>query len=426
MKLVSLLLLLPTAFLLAAPELTRGPYLQMSAPTSANVRWRTAEATVGTVRYGYAPDFLDKVATESEATSEHEVKLKDLKPSTKVFYQVEGDGTILTTSADCFFTTAPVTGSTAPIRFWVLGDSGTADKKAQAVRDAYDTAVHSKVPAQFMLMLGDNAYNKGTDKEFQEAVFETYPKHLRQLPLWSCIGNHETYNSSKGDPNIPYFKIHTFPTKAECGGIPSGTENYFSFNHGNIHFVVLDSMVSSRAPDGAMAKWTKADLQANALPWTIAVFHHPPYTKGTHDSDKEVELVEMRKNFLPILEAHGVDLVLSGHSHTYERTRLIDGHYGVSSTFSTSHVKNSGSGNPQDGGAYRKSGAGPTPNEGTVYVVAGSSGKTGQGKLNHPAMFISLSKLGSLVIDVNKQRMDVRFLRETGAIDDTFTIIKGN
>jgi cellulose 1,4-beta-cellobiosidase len=60
-----------------------------------------------------------------------------------------------------------------------------------------------------------------------------------------------------------------------------------------------------------------------------------------------------------------------------------------------------------------------------VYVVAGSSGQTSGGQLNHPAMFISLNNLGSLVVDVDTNRMDVKFLRETGAIGDYFTMTKG-
>jgi acid phosphatase type 7 len=52
--------------------------------------------------------------------------------------------------------------------------------------------------------------------------------------------------------------------------------------------------------------------------WTVVYFHHPPYTKTSHNSDAEIELIRMRENFIRILERNGVDLVLSGHSHGYE------------------------------------------------------------------------------------------------------------
>ena len=93
-----------------------------------------------------------------------------------------------------------------------------------------------------------------------------------------------------------------------------------------------------RSATGAMAQWLEADLAANQSDWLIVYWHHPPYTKGTHDSDNpdggDFELVEMRENILPILEQHGADLVLNGHSHNYERSKFIDGHYGYSDSYS--------------------------------------------------------------------------------------------
>ena len=76
-------------------------------------------------------------------------------------------------------------------------------------------------------------------------------------------------------------------------------------------------------------------------------------------------------------------------------------------------------------GPYLKRTRGPASNEGTVYVVAGSSGQTSGGKLNHPAMFTSANILGSLVLDINLHRLDATFLDEKGVQRDTFTLIKG-
>jgi 3',5'-cyclic AMP phosphodiesterase CpdA len=64
-----------------------------------------------------------------------------------------------------------------------------------------------------------------------------------------------------------------------------------------------------------MLSWLEADLANTLQPWIIAFWHHPPYSRGSHDSDFEIELLEMRENALPLLEAGGVDLVLCGHSH---------------------------------------------------------------------------------------------------------------
>src|SRR5690606_119797 len=114
----------------------------------------------------------------------------------------------------------------------------------------------------------------------------------------------------------------TFPTAGEAGGVPSGTEKYYSFDYGNVHFICLDSMSSDRSSTGPMATWLREDLESTTQDWVIAFFHHPPYSKGSHNSDNPTgsdrELLEMREGILPILEAGGVDLVLSGHSHSYE------------------------------------------------------------------------------------------------------------
>jgi hypothetical protein len=205
----------------------------------------------------------------------------------------------------------------------------------------------------------------------------------------------------------------------------SGTEKYYSFDYGNIHFVCLDSMSSDRSATGPMATWLRADLASSTRQWTIAFWHHPPYSKGSHNSDTESNLVQMRQTFLPILEEAGVDLVLAGHSHSYERSFLIDGHYGLSTTFTNAMKIDGGSGRADETGAYSKPTLGPGSNEGAVYAVAGSSGQISGGTLNHPAMFISLNNLGSMILDVNGNTLDAKFLRENGAIADFFRIVKG-
>ena len=206
----------------------------------------------------------------------------------------------------------------------------------------------------------------------------------------------------------------------------SGTEYYYSFDYANIHFVCLDSMSSDRSPTGAMATWLRNDLGANTRPWTISYFHHPPYTKGVMDSDAWPESIEMRSNIVPILEDFGVDLVLTGHSHSYERSYLIDGHYGFSSSFSSSMIKNGGSGHDDQGAAYTKSSAGAAPHQGAVYAVAGNAAELLDAPLNHPAMFISLLELGSMVLDINANRLDAKMINSSGVTRDYFTLIKGN
>jgi hypothetical protein len=406
-------------------SVTRGPYLQRGTPNSTVLRWRTNIATDSRVSYGTTQGTLTSNTDNSTQTTEHEVLLSGLSAGTKYFYSVGSTSQVLAgNDPNHFFVTSPVAGTSIPTRIWVLGDSGTANTDAQAVRNAYLNFTGSTA-TNLWLMLGDNAYENGTDSEYQAAVFDMYPTILRQSVLWPALGNHDTAQSSNPPASLPYFAMFTLPTNAEAGGMASGTEKYYSFDYGNIHFICLDSMTSDRSASGPMATWLRADLASSTRQWTIAFWHHPPYSKGSHDSDTDPILAEMRQNFLPILEDAGVDLVLAGHSHSYERSYLIDGHYGVSSTFTNAMKKDGGSGRADGTGAYSKPTLGPGSHEGAVYAVAGSSGQISGGTLNHPAMFISLNNLGSMVLDVNGNTLDAKFLRENGAIADYFRIVKG-
>ena len=303
---------------------------------------------------------------------------------------------------------------------WVLGDSGTANSSQFAVRDAYYNATGTR-HTDLWLMLGDNAYQSGTDGEYQNAVFNVYQAMLRKSVLLPTLGNHDTAGSTAFNDNYPYFSIFTLPRNAEMGGIASGTEHYYSFDFANIHFICLDSMTASRATNGAMATWLRNDLASTLQTWIVAYWHHPSYTKGSHNSDTEIELVQMRQVFNPILEDGGVDIVLAGHSHSYERSYLIDGHYGTSGTFNDTMKKDGGSG--RDPTPYVKPEGAPG-RQGAVYTVAGSSGQISGGTLNHPAMFISLNVLGSVVLDFQDNRLDASFLNSNGAVQDTYAIVK--
>jgi hypothetical protein len=406
------------------PSVTRGPYLQRGGTTNITVRWRSSLPMDSLVQIGLSPLALAPAGSDPTPKTDHEIVLTGLTPNTRYYYSVGSSSRLLAGDATHFFVTAPVTPK--PTRLWVIGDSGTADSRPRSVYNAYRFFTGTR-QTDVWLMLGDNAYGSGTDNEYQNAVFNMFPELLRQTVMWSTIGNHETYASGATPNNFPFLHIYTQPIAGECGGVPSGTEKYYSFDYGNIHFVCLDAnaFTSNTGAKNDMYTWLEADLDANTNLWLIAFWHHPPYTKGSHDSDTELELIWMRSNYVPLLESHGVDLVLCGHSHSYERSYLIDGHYGSSSTFVPSMLKDGGSGREEESGPYIKPTVGPGANQGAVYVVAGSSGQVSGGTLNHPAMYYEASRLGSMVIDIDGTALHAYFLRETGFVDDYFSIYKG-
>ena len=419
------LVLVPGLFTGISTQVTRGPYLQSGTTDGVVIRWRTATPTDSAVRYGPQPGQLVGTAYDPTPTTEHSIQVRGLSPYTRAYYSVgTGSEALAGGTAAHFFVTSPAPGTRQKIRVWAIGDSGTANASARSVRDAY-TRLTGSTRTDVWLMLGDNAYPDGTDAQYQAAVFDIYPDLLRQTVLWSTFGNHDAISADSGTQSGPYYSIFTLPRQGEAGGLPSGTEAYYSFDYANVHFICLDSSETSRSPGGAMLTWLEQDLMETAQDWIIAFWHHPPYSKGSHNSDTEIELAQMRQNALPILEAGGVDLVLGGHSHSYERSFLLDGHYGTSGTLTEGMKIDAGDGRIDGDGAYPKPVPGPDPHQGAVYVVAGSSGQTSGGTLDHPAMFLSLNTLGSLVLDIEGPQLDAKFLDNTGAWRDYFTLFKG-
>jgi len=282
----------------------RGPYLQSGSTSGVTIRWRTDLATTSKVWYGSAPGQLIYTIDDNVAVANHELRLTGLSPDTKYYYAIGTSlGQLVGDDTDHFFITALPSGSDKPIRAWLLGDAGTKNADQRAVRDAYYNYVGSGHTDMIML-LGDNAYDTGQDDEYQEAIFENaYEAKLINTHLWACSGNHESGNTV--NQTGPYFDIFSFPRNAEAGGAASGTEAYYSYDYGNLHVISLDSNDSDKSPGSPMLVWLENDLAATNKEWIIVFFHHPPYSKGSHDSDMRNSLIVMRESIIPILEDYG-------------------------------------------------------------------------------------------------------------------------
>ncbi len=409
----------------AVLELTRGPYVQRTGPTSGVLRWRTNVPTDSWVRYGPQPNNLSSTATDSALVTEHAVALTGLAPHQRYYYSV-GVATQSLAGGDAghFFETRPVAGVAQATRVWVIGDSGTGTANAAAVRDAYVTFAGSRY-TDVWLALGDIGYDSGTDQEYQQKLFDFYPQLLRQTVLSPTLGDHDAVFSDSPTQTGPYFLAFTLPAAAELGGVASGTEAYYSFDHANIHFVTLDTADSNITLGSPMLQWLAADLAATTRDWIVVFLHYPPYSRGAHDSDIQAASIAVRENVVPLLDQYGVDLTLAGDSHSYERSFLIEGHYGAAATFGPSMLVDGGDGRIDGDGLYHKPATGPSSHSGIVHTVAGSSGQTSGGAFDHPAMYEGLNRLGSVVLDFDGNRLDARFLDETGVVLDHYTMIKG-
>ena len=414
------------------PTLYREPYIQMTTPSSAIIKWKTDVPTTSRVRFGTSLGNITNTIDSLTPTVNHEVLISGLNIDTKYYYSV-GNFTIEFTTPDdsYFFKTNPTIGEAHPTRIWVTGDAGTGKSGQIDVRDAYTNYVGTTEKADLWLMMGDNAYEHGRQADYHMGLFNVYQSILRNTVSFPTAGNHDFYGEANPLTETgTYYDIFALPKKGECGGLPSETESYYSFDYGDIHFVCLESYGLDRDSTAAMATWLKNDLANNDSRWLIAYWHYAPYTKVGHDSDDPNDhsgrAIDMRENFNPILERFGVDLVLSGHSHGYERSFLLNGHYDLSNSLTPSMILDSASGQADQTGAYNKPNL-LTSNKGTVYVVCGSSGKLSSTSVTHPAMFTTNTDyLGSVVIDIAQDTLECKFLNENGIIQDYFHIVKNN
>ncbi len=407
-------------------EGARAPYFQKQSAEAISLLWHSDEPEIGVVLYGLSPDDLTLEARETEASKAHELRLIGLKASQRYYYAVgNSEVMIYGGTEDDWFMTAPASGSEEAVRLWVIGDAGDPGEVQRAVRDSMKDWVERNPRAgrpylDKWLSLGDNAYRSGSNQQYQAGLFDAYPDIFKNITLWPVYGNHD-------DRRWTFFDIFSLPEQAESGGIPSATENYYSFDYANIHYVVLDSQDSDLSSDGAMLNWLKHNLEANNQEWLIVAFHHPPYSKGSHDSDDEGDsggrLVEMRRQVLPVLEKYGADLVLAGHSHVYERSHLMGCQYGNSAEFSQKNIVSTGV-EGRHAKFIKHKGEHAMPNSGTVYIVAGASAKVDGAKLDHPAMAVAMMEAGSLIIDVDGDQMTVRYLNDKAEVKDEFSIEK--
>jgi hypothetical protein len=440
-------------------DFARAPYVQLATPNSIVVVWRVEREIQPVVRYGLKPESLDKLVPASAVVTrvalttnktelkrleetkpelfrlpklhsapaglfQYEARITGLAPETRYYYGVfDGKRRLTEPDPSYHFRTHPPKGAARPARLWVVGDSGTGREPQHSVHTAMiEWAREQKRPIDLYLHLGDMAYSRGRDVEFQTRFFEAYEPTLRNTVCWPTMGNHEG-GTSRGTNGIgPYYDAYVCPTRGEAGGVPTGTEAYYSFDYGRIHFICLDSHDLDRKPTGLMARWLKLDLERTKADWLIAFFHHPPYTKGSHDSDREKQLIEMRQHIMPILESGGIDLVLTGHSHIYERSMLIDGAY-ATPTVAEGVVLDDGEGDPTTGEPYRKS-AGLTPNSGNLQVVAGHGGTTLGRKGTLPLMRKTIVEHGSVILDIDGDTLRGTMLNKFGEVRDVFGLVK--
>jgi len=188
------------------------------------------------------------------------------------------------------------------IRFAVIGDSGTGDRDQYQVAQEMET-YRQKVGFDFVIMLGDNIYGSHHPNDFTQKFELPYKPMLDAgVKFYAALGNHDDPNDER------LYKPFNM-----------GGERYYAFKKGDVAFFALDSNYM----DPNQLSWMDQNLQKTKSKWKICYFHDPLYNEGrSHGPD-----LDLRTQLTPLFKRYGVNLVLSGHEHVYERIKPQDNIY---------------------------------------------------------------------------------------------------
>ncbi|MBL9173401.1 MAG: metallophosphoesterase [Verrucomicrobiales bacterium] len=314
------------------PELlanfTRGPYLQNVQQDRATVLWKTPTPQGGRVEYG--PDgSLDMSVAVPSPLATQSVELSGLRPGHRYSYRVRtGPAAAEATSPVYSFQTLPSGGD---LEFAVFGDSGAGSAaQFQVARQI------SKSRPGLVLHLGDVVYPSFVSGRADTRCLSVYRDLFRTTPFFATWGNHDLYAGPE-----PFLDVFRQPTNSTplADHLAEGTrpEFYYSFDAGDAHFSVLFWPYSNQyfMREGcAQLRWLEADLAASPKPWKFLMVHHPVNTSGVHRFDdynhnQVFDRLEVAERLLPVASRYGVQMIVSGHDHNFERFHPIRGTHTV-------------------------------------------------------------------------------------------------
>lgn len=340
----------------AAQEILVSPYVQPGNASTLSreqkvLIWHT-DSIPATFQVEFAMGLLENAQKISNAkvssvqlkiggqtTILYRATLTGLKFDTEYAYRVKKGNDIIISAS---FVTRTKMKTT---RFAVFGDCGVASPQQKAI--AYQVSLQKP---QFVLIPGDIVYNKGLVIEYQARFFPIYngtetsqakgASMMKSIPFYSMLGNHDIYGSNldKNPGGLAYFYYFDLPLngpltesrleatgkselvkafQSATGGRFPGAANY-SFDYGNVHITCLDANSYVNPVDNQLIEWMKQDITSSTADWKIVAFHEPGFNSSkTHD---EFQLMRLLSH---VMEPLGVDMVLNGHVHNYQRTRPL-------------------------------------------------------------------------------------------------------
>jgi hypothetical protein len=286
-----------------AVQVTKGPYLQELGPTGVAVRMELSAAAVAAVVATPVDSKEPPVTVRDEARAFHTIRLDGFTPLTRYRYLATAPGA----QVGGTFTTAPGPDSVAGFSFLIYGDDRSDDVSHAAVVRALRDA-----PSDFLVHTGDFVEDGSHPSEWQ-TFFDIEEPLLRERCVFACVGNHELLEA-QGTSFLRYFGPS--PSASEDAG-DSPPKLYGSVRWGDTRFFMLNGMdawTTSSEKEWLEDELRKADHEPG-LAWRFVVVHFGPWSSGPHGPNRKL----LDAGIPAMLRAHGVDLVLSGHDHIFER-----------------------------------------------------------------------------------------------------------
>ena len=313
-------------------NIVRGPVIESTTTTDTKIAWQTLKPTTSVVEYGPTTALGQQIESEM-LTTDHVLQLIDLKPNATYHYRVGGVAEdIPRFSKTTSFKTLKPSG---PVRLMLLADSGSGNllqhKFAKVIRDNQPDAI---------LYAGDIIYNfkSGPPNYYPDfRHFSVYKKHMKSVPYFTAIGNHELYHGDAAYLNAFHLPTNNLPTlglKPPNLDYPfSGTEHFYSFDVGDAHVSVLYNPWYAHhnfSKDTNQLHWLTNDLATTSKPWKLLLGHFPVASSASHgwsdyNANALPDTIDFGNTIYPIVAKYGVDLMLAGHSHSFEKFNPING-----------------------------------------------------------------------------------------------------
>ncbi len=285
--------------------------------TTMTIQWRTSR-NVSEARVRYRQQGQDHAATVVTAQTRplrtpniindplihlHAITLTGLRPGTTYEYalnDITRDGWTEWTA----FTTAPATPT--DFTFTYMGDAQTdLDDWGDTLGRAF-----GKFPESAFYILAGDLVNRGHDRDDWDSFFHNAEGVFDRRAFVPVLGNHEVL---EGKPPTLYLSFFNLPQS----GPPSiEPERAYAFEYGNALFVILDSNLDPKL----QTRWLDEQLGRSQATWKFVSFHHPVY--ASHPERNHEHLL---REWAPVFDRHGVDMVLQGHDHAYLRTHAMHG-----------------------------------------------------------------------------------------------------